>query len=128
MPPPTQNGYNSRHSAGDVHDGPTTISYQMHRSFSMDSALNNPDPVHINGYDNIIYEVESETEAQEFLLAKNEPSDMGSSARSRVAPRRKTQPRKVAASKAIKNGGAPRGRRAIRQPSVDVDIENDDDD
>lgn len=121
----------SRSAGGDEHDAPAM--YSMHRSFSMDSALNaqtqhhnqNTEHMHINGYESIIYEVESEAEAQDFLMGECE-SDTGSTARSRVVTRRKTQPRK-AVTRSNKNGGGgiPRARRNIRKESVDVDVEND---
>lgn len=89
----------------------------MQRSYSMDSALNSGEemPV-VNGYENVIYEVESESEEQEFLRGD---SDSGS-ARARIAPKRKTQ--------ATKRGrGRPAGVRArknLREGSMEVDVES----
>lgn len=118
MPPP----------ARDAPDG-GVASYQMHRAFSIDSALNvaaaaEAEHLHISGYDNVIYEVESEAEAQDFLAGGDFDSDNGTAARSRVVTRRKTQPRKAARTK---NGTTvqPRARRAIRKESMDVDVVND---
>lgn len=121
MPPPTP----ARRQNGDAVDSPIST-YQMHRAYSMDSALNDQD--HVN--ENVIYEVESEAEAQDFLMGGSGEtgdceSDTGSSARSRVMTRRKTQPRRVAASKAAAKPKKPRQRKAIREESVDIDIEND---
>jgi len=118
MPPPPQTA--GRRSV-DRHDGP------MHRAYSIDSALNavadaEEEHVLINGYDNIIYEVESEAEAQDFLAGGVDYDSDGSSARLRVVTRRKTQ-RKTAARK--QSGAAPRARRGLRKESMDVDVVND---
>lgn len=98
----------------------TTSSLTMQRSFSMDSALNAENHVHINGYENIIYEVESESEEQEFLRGGSE-SDSGSAARARVAPKRKTQ---ATTKRGRGRPPGPRTRKNIRENSMEVDIES----
>lgn len=106
----------------DATDAPyhttTATKLTMQRSYSMDSALDAENHVHINGYENIIYEVESESEEQEFLRGGSE-SDTGSAARSRVAPKRKTQ-----AKRGRGRPPGPRARKNVRENSMEVDIES----
>lgn len=106
----------------DATDAPhhyhNTATLAMHRSFSMDSALNENNDVHINGYENIIYEIESESEAQDFLRGE---SDSGSAARARVAPKRKTQ---ATTKRGRGRPAGARSRKNIREGSMEVDIES----
>lgn len=106
----------------DATDAPhhyhNTATLAMHRSFSMDSALNENNDVHINGYENIIYEIESESEAQDFLRGE---SDSGSAARARVAPKRKTQ---TTTKRGRGRPAGARSRKNIREGSMEVDIES----
>uniref|UniRef100_A0A336MB92 CSON014683 protein n=1 Tax=Culicoides sonorensis TaxID=179676 RepID=A0A336MB92_CULSO len=108
----------------DATDAPyhTTTHLTMQRSFSMDSALNNPEnaQIHINGYDSIIYEVESESEEQEFLRGDSE-SEMTSAARARIVPKRKTQ---AVTKRGRGRPAGPRARRNVRESSMEVDIES----
>lgn len=108
-------------STSDTTDGQYTTRYlNMQRSYSMDSALNSETNMHINAYDNIIYEIESESEERDFLMGNE--SDTGSAARARVVPKRKTQPKRQGVRGKT---AAPRARRNVREKSMDVDIEND---
>uniref|UniRef100_A0A336LPW0 CSON015501 protein n=1 Tax=Culicoides sonorensis TaxID=179676 RepID=A0A336LPW0_CULSO len=103
----------------DATDAPyhTTTHLTMQRSFSMDSALNNPEnaQIHINGYDSIIYEVESESEEQEFLRGDSE-SETTSAARARIVPKRKTQ---AVTKRGRGRPAGPRARRNVRESSME---------
>lgn len=102
------------------HHTTTTNTLSMQRSFSMDSALNAENHVQINGYENIIYEVESESEEQEFLRGDSD-SEAGSAARARVVPKRKTQ---ATTKRGRGRPPGPRTRKNIRENSMEVDIES----
>lgn len=139
MPPPSdmQNLNSTRmqsHRFSDVTDAQMVHTEHliqqpyMTRAYSIDSGLSEQNPVHIDGYDTVMYEIESEAEAQEFLLG-TESDTGGSSARARGVTGRKTKTKKTTTGRAKAtskiSATAPKGRRGIRKESDEIDVEND---
>lgn len=143
MPPPQSNAPQVKGARmhlqrpSDATDAPMLVrehlvqQAHMTRAFSLDSGISDdPNHVHIDGYDTVMYEIESEAEAQEFLSESE--SDTGTSARARGVTGRKTKSKKaVAGTRRVNNKGAAatvaatKGRRGIRRESADVDVVND---